>query len=88
MKYQTDNIPVSFTKLNKGLNTNGNPLNINDQESSSLQNIAFDTFGSFSKRRGYYQLNKYKITDIVGIPMGLLLTLTYPNENYIIPPIP
>ena len=84
----TQEIPVSFKTLNKGLNTNGNPINISNEEASELQNIDFDKFGRFSKRKGYLQLNTYKIPEFFGIPMGLLLTITYPNENYITPPIP
>ena len=57
MIYTTEQIPFSFIKLNGGLNTNGNPMNISDNEASDLGNIDFDKFGRFIKRRGYIQLN-------------------------------
>jgi hypothetical protein len=78
MIYQTENIPFSFKQHRGGLNTNGNPLNIKDEESSALQNIDFDKFGALMKRKGYDTINPgapiggWK----VGFPIGILLVWT------------
>jgi len=40
-----------------GLNSTSSPLNLEDNESSGLQNIDFNKFGSILKRNGYLPLN-------------------------------
>jgi len=82
-----NDIPFKFTSLKGGLNTNGNPMMIEDTESSDLDNVDFDRFGRVKKRNGYFWLNSVVIPIFVpvspvvpiadGMPMGLLLSLTY-----------
>jgi len=55
--FQTRSLPVGIIKSNGGLNTTASPLNVADNESTDLQNIDFDKFGSLLKRSGYTQLN-------------------------------
>ena len=62
MKFKTPSIPFSFKKHNGGLNTSAGPLGLEDNESSDLQNIDFDKFGSFCQRNGYTALNTSAIT--------------------------
>ena len=45
--------PASQTALNGGLNSTGGALELKENESSDLQNIDFDKFGSILKRSGY-----------------------------------
>ena len=56
-KFSTQSAPISFKRLNGGLNSTAGPLGLEANEFSSLQNIDFDKFGSFSKRNGYTALN-------------------------------
>jgi hypothetical protein len=56
-KFTSRKVPVSFRKIGGGLNTTSGPLGLTDLESSDLQNIDFDKFGSFFQRGGYQQLN-------------------------------
>lgn len=55
--YTSPSVPFADTKFNGGLNTTAAPLNLQDNESSDLQNIDFDKFGSILKRNGYACLN-------------------------------
>jgi hypothetical protein len=48
--------------LGGGLNTTAGPLQLQDYESSDLQNIDFDKFGSILKRNGYTALNTTAVT--------------------------
>jgi hypothetical protein len=48
--------------FNGGLNTTSGPLGLQDNESSDLQNIDFDKFGSLLKRNGYSVLNSSAIS--------------------------
>ena len=57
MKYTTKPIPLSYIKLNGGLNTAAGPLGVADNESPNLQNIDFEKGGSFGQRNGYTALN-------------------------------
>ena len=57
MNYTTQPVPLSYTKLNGGLNTNSGPLGLEENESPDLQNIDFDKGGSFKQRQGYTALN-------------------------------
>ncbi|MBU2177432.1 MAG: hypothetical protein KJ556_20260 [Gammaproteobacteria bacterium] len=57
LTFTTPSVPFSFKKFNGGLNTTSGPLGLEDNESSDLQNIDFDKFGSFGKRNGYTALN-------------------------------
>ena len=55
--YTTKSVPQTHTLLNGGLNSTAGPLGLKDNESSDLQNIDFDKFGSISKRNGYATLH-------------------------------
>lgn len=62
-KYTSKKVPISYKKLGGGLNTTSGPLNLAENESSDLQNIDFDKFGSILKRNGYTALNTSAITN-------------------------
>lgn len=64
----TNYIPATFKVLGGGLNSTSGTLNVDDSESSDLQNIDFDKFGSILKRRGYSTLNTITLS---GSSMGL-----------------
>lgn len=49
-------IPITFKTLS-GLNSTSGPLGLAENESSNLQNVEFDKFGSVLKRNGYSCLN-------------------------------
>ena len=49
--------PISSVGFNGGLNSTAGPLNVKETESSDLQNIDFDKFGSILKRNGYRVLS-------------------------------
>ena len=55
--FTSKSVPLSDTQFNGGLNSTAAPLNLQDNESSGLQNIDFDKFGSILKRNGYACLN-------------------------------
>lgn len=48
---------IPITQFNGGLNSTSGPLGLQINESSSLQNIDFDKFGSILKRNGYTAVN-------------------------------
>jgi len=56
-KFTTQSVPISFKKLNGGLNSTAGPLGLEANEFSDLLNVDFDKFGSFLKRSGYTALN-------------------------------
>ena len=49
--------------FNGGLNSTSGPLSVQNNESSDLQNIDFNKFGSILKRNGYTALNTSAITN-------------------------
>ena len=51
-RFATEQIPIGYVKLNGGLNTASGPLGVQNHESSDLQNIDFDKFGSILQRNG------------------------------------
>lgn len=53
--------PVSDKILNGGLNSTAGPFGLKEHESSDLQNVDFDKFGSLLKRNGYAGLNTASI---------------------------
>lgn len=55
--YTTTTVPFSDNLLNGGLNSTAGPLGLANNESSDLQNIDFNKFGSILKRNGYTALN-------------------------------
>jgi len=55
--FTSKTITTNHLSLNGGLNSTSGPLNVKDNESSDLQNIDFDKFGSVLKRNGYVSLN-------------------------------
>ena len=57
VEFQTQSIPISFSDHGGGLNSTASALKLLPDESSDLQNIDFDKFGSFLNRNGYTQLN-------------------------------
>ena len=70
IEYTSKSIPVSDILLNGGLNSTGGPLSLNNNESSDLQNIDFNKFGSIIKRNGYTALNTSELNsgaDIEGL---------------------
>jgi hypothetical protein len=50
-------VPASLSANSGGLNSTSSALALKQNESSDLQNIDFNRFGSFLKRGGYTQLN-------------------------------
>lgn len=54
--------PVSDVNFNGGLNSAGGNLSLQDNESSSLQNVDLNFLGSVSKRNGYTALNTSAIS--------------------------
>jgi hypothetical protein len=58
----SQSVPVSHKGLNGGLNSSAGPLYLQDNESSDLQNVDFDKFGSVLKRNGYATLNTAAIS--------------------------
>ena len=57
INYTSQSVPASHKALNGGLNSSSGPLGLQDNESSDLQNIDFNKFGSIKKRNGYDTLN-------------------------------
>lgn len=60
-KYTSPAITTGLIKFVGGLNSTAGPLELSEQESSSLQNVDFDKFGSISKRNGYLNANSSAI---------------------------
>lgn len=60
---ETGLIPVTFKTLAGGLNSTAGPLGVADNESSDLQNIEFDKFGSVQPRNGYVALNTSAVSN-------------------------
>lgn len=56
-RFASSKVPAGSISLNGGLNSTSGPLGLADNESSDLQNIDFDKFGSILKRNGYTVLN-------------------------------
>lgn len=57
IRFTTQSIPISDKILNGGLNSTAGPLGLANNESSDLQNIDFNKFGSILKRNGFTALN-------------------------------
>ena len=57
LQFLSKSVTANHLALNGGLNSTSGPLNLQDNESSDLQNIDFDKFGSILKRNGYTALN-------------------------------
>lgn len=55
--YISKSVTFGDKVLNGGLNSTGGPLSLENNESSDLQNIDFNIFGSILKRNGYLNLN-------------------------------
>lgn len=64
-------IPIKFKSLSGGLNDTSGPLNLEDSESSDLQNIDFDKFGSIMPRYGYEILNTTTAISTTNACLGL-----------------
>ena len=62
-RYTSPSQPANDAALNGGLNSTSGPLGLQNNESSDLQNIDFNKFGSILKRNGYTQLNTTAITN-------------------------
>jgi hypothetical protein len=60
--YTTKSITQGDVRLNGGLNTTAGLLGLQDNESTDLQNIDFDKFGSILKRNGYTTANNIALT--------------------------
>ena len=56
-QYTSKSVSFPSNALNGGLNSTSGPLGLQDNESSDLQNIDFNKFGSIFQRNGYTQLN-------------------------------
>lgn len=61
--YTSKSATINQATLNGGLNTTAGPFGLNDNESSDLQNIDFDKFGSILQRKGYTALNASAISN-------------------------
>ena len=61
-KYTTPSQSITDKNFNGGLNTTSGPLSLNENESSSCQNVDYNKFGSILKRNGYSALNTSAIT--------------------------
>jgi hypothetical protein len=57
MKFTSRSAPYSDKVLNGGLNSTAGSLGLQNNESSDLQNIDFNKFGSVLKRNGYTEIN-------------------------------
>ena len=55
--YTSPAITAGLLKFVGGLNSTAGPLELSNQESSDLQNVDFDKFGSIAKRNGYLNAN-------------------------------
>lgn len=55
--FTTRSVPFNVVKNTGGLNSTASGLNVSDNESTDLQNIDFNKFGSILKRSGYSALN-------------------------------
>ncbi len=58
IKFTSGSQPIPDTNFNGGLNSTSGPLSVKNTESSDLQNIDFNKFGSIVKRNGYSILNE------------------------------
>jgi hypothetical protein len=57
IEFKSRTVPVGLKAFNGGLNSKDNPLFLQDNEASDLQNVDFDVSGAFKKRNGYATLN-------------------------------
>ena len=64
--YTTGSQPLGEKLLNGGLNSTAGALELKENESSDLQNIDFDKFGSVLKRNGYTVLCTAGTAGVVG----------------------
>lgn len=62
LAFTSASAPISSKVFNGGLNSTAGPLGLKDNESSDLQNIDFDKYGSILKRNGYATLNTASVT--------------------------
>lgn len=60
--FTTASQPIPDVNFNGGLNSTSGPLSVSNNESSSLQNIDFNKYGSILKRNGYTALNTSAIS--------------------------
>lgn len=65
--YTTASQPISDKAFNGGLNSTAGALKLAENESSDLENIDFDKFGSLLKRNGYTALASSGITQVDGL---------------------
>lgn len=79
-KYTSPNITGKFIQFVGGLNSTGGPLSLTEQESSKLQNIDFDKFGSVVKRSGHLNTNS-SILGLGGIDSFTTLMLHMDGAN-------
>lgn len=57
VKLTSRSVPVAYKQNSGGLNSTFGALNLQNNESSKLQNVDFDKSGSYIKRNGYTTLN-------------------------------
>jgi len=57
INFTSQSVPSQYQGFNGGLNSTAGPLSVKETESSDLQNIDFDKFGSILKRNGYRVLS-------------------------------
>ena len=55
--YTSKSVPTASTSFSGGLNSTASALGLQENESSDLQNIDFNKFGSILKRNGYVNVN-------------------------------
>lgn len=63
--FTSESRSIPDVNFNGGLNSTGGPLSIQNNESSGLENIDFNKFGSVLKRNGYTALNTTAISGSV-----------------------
>jgi len=62
-EFTSPSVTANDKSFKGGLNSTAGNLGLNNTESSDLQNIDFDKFGSISKRNGYTALNTSAVTN-------------------------
>jgi len=61
--YSSPSVTANDINFSGGLNSTAGSLELNNTESSDLENIDFDKFGSILKRNGYAELNATAIAN-------------------------
>ena len=73
LPYISGSVSIPHYIFSGGLNATAGIMSLQETESSDLQNVDFDIFGSVKKRNGYKQLND---TAVAGTAQGLYWYVT------------